>query len=86
MFTLTEVQSYAIAARIAMIVGAATFDRVFAGVEFSEVEGDILFVFARSEAAAAEIEDNYALHISIIASDILKQEIGIVMVMPRVLH
>lgn len=86
MFSLTEVQSQAILARIAIIVGANVFDRVFAGLEFAEVERDILFAYARSEAAAAEIEDNYGLHISIIASTILKQQIGVVMVMPRVLH
>jgi len=32
------------------------------------------------------MEDKYALHISIVASDILRTEIGIVMVLPRVLQ
>lgn len=86
MFTLTNVQSQAIAARMAMIVGADTFDRLFAGVEYSEVEGDILYVFAPSEQQASAIEDRFALHIAIVAKDILKHDIGIVMVMPRVLH
>ena len=68
---------------MALIVGAATFDRLFAGVRFDEVDGDILYVFAKDEEAAAEIEDNFALHISTIATDILKREVGIVLVLPK---
>jgi hypothetical protein len=44
---------------------AKEFDRLFPGVQFSEVDGDILFVFAQDEETAAEMEDSYALHISI---------------------
>jgi hypothetical protein len=80
---LTSVQDQAIAARMALIVGGATFDRLFAGVRFDEVEGDVLYVYAKDEEAAAEMEDTFALHISIIATDILKREVGIVLVLPK---
>ncbi|HEY0801852.1 MAG TPA: hypothetical protein VGD54_13485 [Steroidobacteraceae bacterium] len=80
---LTLVQNQAISARMALIVGGATFDRLFAGVRFDEVDGDILYVYAKDEEAAAEMEDNFALHISIIATEILKHEIGIVLVLPK---
>jgi hypothetical protein len=80
---VSEIQSLAITARMAAIVGSETFDRLFAGVEFNEVDGDILFVYAQGEDCAAEIEDKFALHISIIASDILGRDIRIVMVLPR---
>ena len=80
---LSPVQDQAIAARMALIVGGATFDRLFAGVRFDEVDGDVLFVYAKDEEAAAEMEDSFALHISIIATDILKREVGIVMVLPK---
>ncbi len=80
---LTTVQDQAIAARMALIVGGATFDRLFAGVRFDEVDGDILYVYAKDEETAAEMEDNFALHISIIATDILKSEVGIVLVLPK---
>ena len=80
---LTLVQDQAIAARMALIVGGITFDRLFAGVRFDEVDGDILFVYARDEETAAEMEDNFALHISIIATQILKREICIVLVLPK---
>ena len=79
---LTPVQDQAITARMAMIVGSNTFDRVFAGVRFDEVDGDILFVYAKDEETAAEMEDNFALHISIVATGILKREISIVLVLP----
>jgi hypothetical protein len=52
---LVPVQDQAIAARMALVVGAATFDRLFAGVEFHEVDGDLLYVFAKDEETAAEI-------------------------------
>jgi hypothetical protein len=71
---------------MALIVGAKTFDRLFAGVRFDEVDGDLLFVYAKDENCAAQIEDTYALHISIIATDILKRDIGIVLVLPKVLQ
>jgi hypothetical protein len=80
------VQEQAITARMALIVGAKEFDRLFPGVQFAEVDGDILFVFAKDEEIAAEMEDKYALHISIIAAEILKTDIGIVMVLPRVVQ
>ena len=66
-----------------LIVGGYTFDRLLAGVRFDEVDGDILFVYAKDEETAAEMEDNFALHISTIATNILKREIGIVMVLPK---
>lgn len=80
---LTPVQDQAIAARMALVVGAATFDRLFIGVRFDEVDRDLLYVYAKDEETAAEMEDNFALHISIIAADILKREISIVLVLPK---
>ncbi|MFK4581073.1 hypothetical protein [Bradyrhizobium ottawaense] len=68
---------------MALVVGARTFDRLFAGVRFDEADGDILFVYAKDEDTAAQIEDEFALHISIITSKILEREINIVMVLPR---
>jgi hypothetical protein len=83
---LTDVQDQAIQARLALILGAKTFDRLFAGVRFDEVDGGLLFVYARDENCAAQIEDTYALHISIVATYILKRDIGIVLVLPKVLQ
>lgn len=80
---LTNVQDQAIAARMALIVGADRFDRLFRAVRFDEVDGDILYVYAQDESAAAEMEDEFALHISIIASKILEREINVVLVLPR---
>jgi hypothetical protein len=49
----------------------------------SLVDGDILFVYALDEDRAAEMEDRSALHISIVATDILKRKIAIVLVLPK---
>ncbi|WP_225121608.1 hypothetical protein [Bradyrhizobium sp. BRP22] len=70
---LTQVEDQAIQARIALIVGTRTFDRLFAGIRFDELDGDILFVYAKDEETAAEVEDNFS-HIQIIAAKILKRE------------
>ncbi|WP_461846443.1 hypothetical protein [Bradyrhizobium elkanii] len=45
----------------ACVVGAETFDRAFTGIRFAEADGPLLYVYARDEAAAAEIEDSFAL-------------------------
>jgi hypothetical protein len=83
---LTEIQNLAIQARMALVLGARTFDRLFAGIRFDETDGPLLFAYARDEESAAEIEDNYALQIAVVASGILKREIEIVLVMPKVLQ
>jgi len=81
---LIQVQDQAIQARMALIVGANVFDRLFAGVRFDELDGPLLYVYAKDEEIAAEIED--ALHISIISSQIIGQEVEVVVVMPNVLQ
>jgi hypothetical protein len=77
------VQDQAIAARMALIVGADNFDRLFRGVQFDEFDGTVLYVYAADEYRAAEIEETFSLHISTIAAAILKREIPIVMVLPQ---
>lgn len=81
---ISLVEQQAITARIAMIVGAEEFDRLFLGIHFSEVEGDILYAYVPEHDEAEEIEDKYALHISIVASSILGRAIGIVVVLSKV--
>jgi hypothetical protein len=83
---LTDIQNYAIQARVAAVIGASEFDRVFAGVRFAEVNGSLLYVYAKDEGTAAEIEDDFALVIADIASRILKQAIDLVVVLPKVLQ
>jgi hypothetical protein len=42
---------------MALIVGAKTFYRLFTGIRFDELTGPLLYVYARDEEVAAEIED-----------------------------
>jgi len=82
---ISQVHQDAITARIALVVGAEEFDRLFLGVEFDELDGDILFVSAQDEHLADEMEERYALHISVVASKILERPVEIVMVLPKAL-
>jgi hypothetical protein len=56
---------------------------LFASARFDEVDWDILFVHAKDEETAAYVEDNFALHIPIVATGILKREVSIVLVLPK---
>lgn len=82
---INQVHDYAIQAHMAAIVGAEEYDRLFPGVQFSDVEGDIMYAYCPEAELAEEMEEKYSLHLSIIASEILKREVGIVMVLPRAL-
>lgn len=83
---LSVVQQQAIKARMALIVGAEQYDRLFLGFQCTELEGDILFIDALDEDCAAEIEGRFSLHIAIIATEILKADVVSVVVLPRVLN
>jgi hypothetical protein len=45
---ITLVQDQTIPARMALIVGAKTFDRLFAGIRFDETDGPLLYVYAEN--------------------------------------
>jgi hypothetical protein len=83
---LTLMQDFAIQARIAAVIGAVVFDRVFAGVRFAETAGPLLYVYSRDEQSAAEIEDDLSFLIADIASRILKREVELVVLLPKVLQ
>src|ERR1700733_1986618 len=52
------------------------------GAVFEEVVERMLFVFARTEAVAGEIEERFALHLSIVASQITGLPVELVEVLP----
>ena len=83
---LSQVEDEAIQARMALIVGAKTFDRFFAGIRFDEIDGPMLYAYAKNEDVASEIEDEFSLHIATVASKIIGREIELVVVMPKVLQ
>lgn len=83
---LTLVQDSTIQARLAAIIGPSVFDRVFSGVRFAEADGPLLYVYAKDESAAAEIEDDFSLLVADIASRLLKREIELIVVLPKVIQ
>jgi len=60
---ISLVQDQAIAARMALIVGADKFDRLFRDIQFDEFDGKVLYVYAADEYRAAELEDTISLHL-----------------------
>ena len=83
---LSDAQNYAIQARVASVLGASTYDRVFSGISFTRIDGPLLFAASRNEVTAAEIENDFSLLIADIASKILRQKVRVVVVIPKVLH
>jgi hypothetical protein len=79
---LTQVQNYAIQARVAAIV----VDRVFAGVTFAETDGPLLYVYSSNEETAAEIEGDFLLLIVDVAGWVLKRKVELVVVLNKVLQ
>lgn len=83
---LSRVEDQAIQAKIAFIAGAETFDRLFAGIRFDEIDGNLLFAIASDEDRAAEIEDEFSHHLAVVATQILAQSVDVVVVLPKVLQ
>jgi hypothetical protein len=83
---LTYIQDLAIQAKVASVIGANVFDRIFAGVKFAETDGPLLYVYARNEECAADIEDDFSLLVANIASSVLRQDVELVVVLPKVLQ
>jgi hypothetical protein len=83
---LSLIQDYAIQARLAAVIGATVFDRVFAGIRFAETDGPLLYVYAKDEQSAVEIEDDFSLLVADIASRILQRPVELVVVLPKVLQ
>ncbi|WP_426613753.1 hypothetical protein [Bradyrhizobium sp. McL0616] len=46
----------------------------------------MLYVVAENEVTAAEVEDNYSLHIATLTTHVVKKPVDIVVVMPKVLQ
>nr|WP_244646109.1 hypothetical protein [Bradyrhizobium campsiandrae] len=86
MMKLTLVQDQAIQALTAGIVGAETFDRLFAGIRFDKLDDTMLYAFARDEEIASDIEDSYAPYIAAVATQVLDTQVDVVVVMPKVLQ
>ena len=68
MTKLTLVQDQAIQALMAGVVGAETFDRLFAGIRFDKIDGTMLYAFAKDEEVASDIEDGYSSYIAAVAA------------------
>jgi hypothetical protein len=75
-------RDHAILAVLASTVSAKTFDRLFAGANVEEIDGDVLYVRARNEQCAVEIENRFAMHIASIATHVFRRRIDLVIAVP----
>jgi len=80
----SEIQSLAITARVAAVVGAETFDRLFAGVHFDASNAPLLYVYVQDDETAEEVAEYHAHHMILAASGVLKRNIDIVLVLPSI--
>ena len=76
----------AIQVRMAQIVGAENYDRISRTSASAKWPGGILYSFAPTEDQAAEIEEKFALHLSIVASQISGVAVEFVQVLPTALQ
>ena len=79
----TDIQQLAIQARLSMQVAPKVFDRMFAGMEISELSNGELRVLVRSQYCANVIEQNYAGTLAVIAESILRRPVMSVTVVPK---
>jgi hypothetical protein len=80
-FKPQKVQHQAIEARLNYFLGAAEYDRLFAGFEILHIENEVLTLSVRP-ACTSEVQDKYSWHIAIVAEALLKQAIRKVNVVP----
>ena len=81
---LSQVEDQAIQARIALIVGAKTFDRLFVGIKFDEADGPLHFRERRGDCGS-DRRQSFRPH----REDCLwclEAQIDIVVVLPKVLQ
>jgi hypothetical protein len=73
----------AIMAVLSSTVSGRTFDRLFAGASVDAIDGDVLYVSARNDDCAAEIENRFASHIANIATHVLGAKVDLVIATSR---
>lgn len=74
-FRLTEIQQYAIQARLNFALGARVYDDVFAGFEILAIVGDELRGWATSEYRAAVIDNHFSAEVARIAQGVTRQPV-----------
>jgi hypothetical protein len=71
----TDIQQFAIQAKLSMKLGPEVFDTVFLGTEIAELSHDEMRVLARSEHCANIIERNYLGMLAVIVESVLKRPV-----------
>jgi hypothetical protein len=76
----TDIQQFAIQAKLSMKLGPRVFDSIFVGFEISGLSNGEMRVLARSEYCAEVIENNYLGMLAVIVESVLKRPVKFVTV------
>jgi hypothetical protein len=79
----TDIQQFAIQAKLSMQLGPKVFDSMFAGIEIAGLFNGEMRVLVRSEHCASVIEKNYLGTLAVIAESILKKPVKFVTVVAK---
>jgi hypothetical protein len=71
----TDIQQFAIQAKLSMQLGPEVFDAVFVGIEIAGLSNGEMRVLARSEHCANVIENNYLGMLAVIVESVLKRPV-----------
>jgi hypothetical protein len=79
----TDIQQFAIQAKLSMQLGAEIFDTMFAGIEIAGLSDGEMRVLARSDHCAKVIEKNYLGMLAVIVESVLRRPVKFVTVVPK---
>jgi hypothetical protein len=79
----TDIQQFAIQAKLSMQLGAEIFDTMFAGIEIAGLSDGEMRVLVRSERCAKIIEENHLGMLAVIVESILRRPVKFVTVVPK---
>jgi hypothetical protein len=74
----TDVQQFAIQAKLSMQLGPKVFDSMFAGIEIAGLHNGEMKVLVRSEHCANVIEKHYLGTVAVVAESVLKKPVRFV--------
>jgi phage-related minor tail protein len=79
----TDIQQFAIQAKLSMQLGPEVFDAIFVGTEIAGLSNGEMRVLARSEHCASVIEQNYLGMLAVIVESVLRRPVRFATVAPK---
>lgn len=83
MYVFSQVQNYAIHARLNFIVGAKSYDTYFLGMQCTAMSNGFAVVYVRSEFAANALCEKYSNAIAVAIESVIHEPVREVQVLTR---